>query len=343
MKISQIAQYVGGAAIAAGALFIFFRDVNPAMLAQQIAATSPIAIVGACALTVVTLFFRALRWKVMLPRTPGTHTRELFSTTMIGFMVNNILPARIGEAVRAFFLWKRNGYSLVTAVGSLIAERIIDLFAYSLFFIIPVFTLPQLAHSNAKIFNLSFGNSLKDGAIFLSACWGVAGVCLLLYYIKPSVAKAVVKFFLKFVPGFACKTIRQILVDLVANLDWIFDLKRVGLVVLLTGAVSFCYPPIVMLLVGHKAAIGLLGGMFGQAFASLGAAIPLVPGYIGTLHAALSMGLGLVGVDKDTAKVVAILYHASGYVTVTVLGLIFFFRSKISFKDMSGAANSIKK
>jgi uncharacterized membrane protein YbhN (UPF0104 family) len=83
--------------------------------------------------------------------------------------------------------------------------------------------------------------------------------------------------------------------------------------------------------------------LFAQAAAAFGAAIPLAPGYVGTLHAALLQGLVTFGFDPEKGRAVAILYHALCYVPVTLLGLIFFFQTRLSFKELSSARESIEK
>ena len=77
--------------------------------------------------------------------------------------------------------------------------------------------------------------------------------------------------------------------------------------------------------------------------APLGAAIPLSPGYVGTLHAVLKQGLVLCGIDTNRAIAVATLYHATGYVTVTVTGLYYYFKMKISFREIGKAKEELGK
>jgi uncharacterized membrane protein YbhN (UPF0104 family) len=56
---------------------------------------------------------------------------------------------------------------------------------------------------------------------------------------------------------------------------------------------------------------------------------------VGTLHAVLLQGLLLCGLTREKAIAIAILYHAIPYCTITILGLYYFFRMRVSFKDIS--------
>jgi uncharacterized membrane protein YbhN (UPF0104 family) len=74
----------------------------------------------------------------------------------------------------------------------------------------------------------------------------------------------------------------------------------------------------------------------------MGAAIPLAPGFVGTLHAVLLQGLLFCGLDRDKAVAVTILYHAIPYCAVTALGLFFFLRMKLNFKELTGTKRTDK-
>jgi len=91
---------------------------------------------------------RSLRSALLLPVCSPAQKKNLFPILMISFMINNILPARMGEAARAMLLWKRNGYSGAVSVGSIILERILDTVVYMSTFFIPVFFVPGLAGSS---------------------------------------------------------------------------------------------------------------------------------------------------------------------------------------------------
>ena len=82
--------------------FIFFRSVKPKALWSHLSATPPWIIAAVFALTMLTLWLRSIRWGLILPPLKGDHLR-LFGLLMIGFMVNNFLPARLGEVTRVSF------------------------------------------------------------------------------------------------------------------------------------------------------------------------------------------------------------------------------------------------
>ena len=75
---------------------------------------------------VVDLMIRGLRWQRLLaPIHPVPYRRSL-GYLLIGYLANNVLPARLGELVRAHYLGDREGVSRTTTLGTIVVERVID-------------------------------------------------------------------------------------------------------------------------------------------------------------------------------------------------------------------------
>ena len=70
---------------------------------------------------------RAWRWQFLLIGVGHIPLRSLWSSIMIGFMGNNILPARLGELLRAYSLGRSAGVSRSAALASVVVERILDI------------------------------------------------------------------------------------------------------------------------------------------------------------------------------------------------------------------------
>ena len=50
----------------------------------------------------------------------------LFSTILIGFMANNVLPLRLGEFVRAYVIGRREKLSVSASFATIVIERVFD-------------------------------------------------------------------------------------------------------------------------------------------------------------------------------------------------------------------------
>jgi uncharacterized protein (TIRG00374 family) len=116
-------------------LYLAFRNVNFNELVEILETTNYLYVfigvfIGAIGGSIV----RSLRWGLMLaPIKPNIPFRSLFSTTIIGYMVNNLIP-RSGEVVRPYLLGKHEGISRTSAFATIIIERIIDTVQFLLIF-----------------------------------------------------------------------------------------------------------------------------------------------------------------------------------------------------------------
>ena len=325
MKFSRIVKIVIGIGIAALCLYIFLKDVDINNLLTELKSVKISPLIVMCLLIILTVYLRSLRWKYLLPDIPGTTKKYLFSNIMIGFMINNILPARIGEFARAFILWKKNLFPLATSLGTLIVDRVIDILVFSIFFIIPVFILPQCS-------------SLTVYAFIFTGITIFSIVCIVLYFLFQNTSIKFATWIISKLPEkFRDRTL-QICKELASTLIWLKSPKRALITICLSFLTLLCYPVMIIVLAGNSGIpFGFLEGMFAQAFAAFGAAIPLAPGYIGTIHAIMLQGLEILGMNADKARALIIIYHAVNYILITVLGLYFFFRMKLSIKEISTA------
>ena len=75
----------------------------------------------------ISFLFRAIRWSYILqPISPNINFFRLYPVIMVGYMANNLLPARLGEIVRAYYLSIRESVRTTTAIATILAERVFD-------------------------------------------------------------------------------------------------------------------------------------------------------------------------------------------------------------------------
>jgi glycosyltransferase 2 family protein len=337
MKLSKPLQFIIGIALAAGGLYIFFHNVDVERLKTELLSCKVHAVLLCASISMLTILIRALRWKVMLPDVENAYKKNLFPIVAISFMLNNILPARLGEAARVVLLWKKNRYSPAQSIGSIVMERIFDTLAFMSSFFIPVFFIKSIreAHVTGAIF---FGKNITIGMIAMLFAVCVTFVCaiLFIYTRMPETTGKAASFFLRFLPAGAGKKLNSIASEVFSNLQWIFSIKKVIMVIFYTTLMMLCYG-VIMAIITDRQGFTIAHGIFANSFAAMGAAIPLAPGFVGTLHAVLLQGLLFCGLDRDKAVAVTILYHAIPYFAVTALGLFFFFRMKLNLKEFSTA------
>ncbi|HEU5180027.1 MAG TPA: lysylphosphatidylglycerol synthase transmembrane domain-containing protein [Candidatus Polarisedimenticolia bacterium] len=116
--------------LSVGLIWFGFRDVHPSEVARSLSQAHVGYVVLAVILGLVSFFGRALRWRALTRHLkPAISLRNLFSCTVIGFMLSYILPGKIGELARPILLAGREGISKGSAIGTVAVARMMDFLA----------------------------------------------------------------------------------------------------------------------------------------------------------------------------------------------------------------------
>lgn len=107
-------------------LYLVFRKVNWAAMSEAFRGTNYWIVLAGALAGLGGFFLRAVDWTYLLAPVREFSALRLFSPVAIGYMTNNLLPARMGEFVRAYVIGKREGVSKSSALATIIVERIFD-------------------------------------------------------------------------------------------------------------------------------------------------------------------------------------------------------------------------
>jgi uncharacterized protein (TIRG00374 family) len=129
MPSGSILRAVIGIAISVAALAVVLGGTDLAETANVLSRANLRWVALAVVLMSFDLAFRALRWQRLLR--PIAHVRypPMLAYLLVGYLANNILPARLGELVRSHYLGDREGISRASALGTVVVERVVDLVA----------------------------------------------------------------------------------------------------------------------------------------------------------------------------------------------------------------------
>ena len=83
-------------------------------------------VIPAIALYFVAVYFRAIRWRYLLSPLGSFTLGRLYPVVVIGYMANNLLPARLGELVRSYYLARRERVSASATLATVAVERVYD-------------------------------------------------------------------------------------------------------------------------------------------------------------------------------------------------------------------------
>lgn len=328
-----------GLAVTVLLLWWALRDVAFGEVWARIREGDMLLLLAAVAVATAGFFIRALRWKVLLaPVRPDTRLRSRFAAVSIGFMANNILPARVGEFARAYAFSRLEPVSASAAFGSLVVERFLDGVVLLLFLVLPVLT-PGFPSTGV----LSEG----FGAVALrAAVAAVAAVLLLLVFMAvfPRVFVRMAERVAVLLP----RTVARPVVDaLEAFLDSVAILRNPRLLLLgFAWTLAFWTWHGLSFWLGMMAFgidTGFVSAIFTEAVVGFGVAIPSAPGFVGTFHASADFALsGVYGVAAPDSLAFAFGYHFGGWVPITLIGLWYAGRLGLSLGDMGAAEERVE-
>jgi glycosyltransferase 2 family protein len=118
---------VVGIAISILAFALVFRSVDPGVTARILSEAAPGWVLLVAAFLVVDVLVRAVRWRRLLAPIRDVPFGATLAYLLIGYLANNVLPARLGELVRCHYLGDRQGLSRTTALGTVVVERVVDI------------------------------------------------------------------------------------------------------------------------------------------------------------------------------------------------------------------------
>lgn len=329
---------LAGIIVSGAALYLALRRVPFADLISYLAAIDYGWVLLSGALALPCYVLRALRWRILLESRQKFGFWQVFHPLMIGFMLNSILPGRIGEAARPYILTRKEGLPFTTGLATVAIERLMDMGFLIL--------LSAAVLSNLNIppdFTISFGNYQLNPGTLSSIGKGLVRLCLvvmggILLIVLPLTRSLIQKLIL-----FAPEIIPFIPKALKHRLKETFSQTLVGWIDLFAAGFSLLKKPVKIFhcliltaliwagtaLTFYVMAKGCPGVelTYFQSIAlmviiCLFIALPSAPGYWGLWEAGGVFGLSLFGVPAGIAAGYTLTNHFIQLFPVIIIGLI---------------------
>ncbi len=317
-----------GIVISAVLLFLVFRNVDVAEFKQAMREANYLYVIPAVLLTLLSLWIRAFRWRFLLLPIKSIRIGRLYSATMIGFMANNLLPARLGEFVRAYILGTKENVGKSSCFATIVVERIFDGITLLLFLAIVMtfysFSSPKWIYNTAYAVIAGYILVILFLIVLKTRTQDVIRITGRLFRPFPEKAgRVVIKTLQSFVVGLKIlQSLPNIILSFVLSLFvW---LPNVLLIHLLLKSVGIELP--------FSVAFVVLAGL------GLGVVLPSAPGFVGTVQFVCVVSLALFAVPKSQALSFSIIYHASVFIPVTVVGLAYLAAEGMSLREIRSSA-----
>ena len=335
-----------GIAISGAMLLFFVTQLDAGEMVTLLTEANYFYLIPAVGLYFLGVLFRAFRWQFLLNPMRRVPVRRLYPVVVIGYTANNLLPMRLGELVRSYYLARRENLSTSSALGSVAVERVFD--GLTLIALVSL-TAPLLlllgefdwtagisqsaAIALAAVVVLAFGGLLVFFTLLASWPGFEAAVARLLRLIPGKPGRLAVSFFASFVsalgilnsprkhlaliglslPIWVCEFLVYFLVSYSFNIGAYFDSLGVYLL-----------------------AIGLL-----TATSNLATGIPSAVGGIGPFEVVAQQTLIALGIGATVAGAYSVFVHLVAlWLPVNIVGIaiiiVILARQSISLKQLLG-------
>lgn len=305
-----------GVAVSAGAIWLLLRQVDLRLVGHALAQARLPFLLLATVMYFVSMSLRAWRWSILLRPVKQLGVRDVWPVTALGYAGNLVLPARLGELLRAAVIRSR-GVSAGSALATIAAERMIDGLATVAIVLFTTRLLPESAPqwliSAGRVAVIVFGAGLAILFVMLLARPLVArlldAISERIHWLATPAGWA-----LRFVDGLAVLRSPGLLARIlvITALAWVASITEYWLAMAAMGI--------------HLPAAG---AAFSISAIALSSAIPAAPGYVGTQELVGVTVLGLWGVPAELALAASLAFHVIEIVPIGIVGLIVAWREGV--------------
>lgn len=343
-------------------LYLFARGQNWSNVWAEMKGAHLGWVILAAILSVNSVLIRAFRWQALLGE-PKISVAKLFMIANIGFMGNSIFPARMGELIRPFLVWRYTPHAFSTALATIVVERVYDLMGLllCLAFVFAVFPFPP--HPGAPL-------ATTELSLSISADQGISKEMMNqdpLVYIKELANLGVYVFLVLFggigvmsyAPEWSLKIARIVFKPLPQKiteklLKAIESFEKGAVTFRKPAAFFYCvmwtiilwvsiaFSELIVLWALGVHSVSMAGALFLMVGICFAVMFPQAPGYLGVYQ--LAVWLILVktfSIDSTVATAAAWIMWLSQCPSVTLAGFISLLIMGISFKEISHVREEI--
>jgi len=303
---------------------LFLRATHPVQIKNALEEANYWYLIPAFAVLLCAISARCVRWSVLMRPVAKMSPARLFPYAIIGYMANNLLPARAGEVVRAYVLGDREDVSKMGTFGTIAVERLFDGC---------ILVLMLLIAGSYVGFN---DPKLRIIAVAASVFFLAAVVGFYVLTLSEERARRVIHWLVRLLPDRFEEAAEGIADSLVGSLRSVHDPRSLGLV-LLFSVIAWTIEAGAYAVIGQgfHLGVGFPNYVLLLAAANLAIIIPTFFGGTGPFEWAAKLTLVGAGVSSNVAGAYAIIAHSLVLVPTTILGLILLWSFGVSFRRMS--------
>lgn len=321
-------QFWVGLALSAGFLYLALRGLGIRDIWEPLKSARYWWLLPGVGVYFVGVWVRSWRWHYLLRPVKSVSTPKIFPIVAIGYMGNNIYPARAGEILRAVVLKRKEDISISASLATIVVERVFDGVVMLGFVFL---NLPELATLTGTS---GFIGNIQTLALWGSAAFiGVLAVFLAAAMFPVQAEKVITKLIQILLPEKFRVKVTDIVLRFLNGLESLRSPKE-AIMVLLTSIVIWLLETGKYWLVMHAFdfQVSFFALMLMNGIVNLATTIPSAPGYVGTFDAPGIAVLTAYGVDQGVAAGYTLVLHAALWLPITLLGAYYMMREGIRWR-----------
>jgi len=321
-------QFWVGIALSAGFLYLALRGLGIRDIWEPLKSARYWWLLPGVGVYFIGVWVRSWRWHYLLRPVKSVSTPKIFPIVTIGYMGNNIYPARAGEILRAFVLKRKEGISISASLATIVVERVFDGVVMLGFVFL---NLPELATLTGTS---GFIGNIQTLALWGSAAFLGALAVFLAAAMFPALAeKVTIKFIQILLPEKFRVKANDIMLRFLNGLESLRS-PREAIMVLLTSIVIWLLETgkYWFVMQAFDFQVSFFALMLMNGIVNLATTIPSAPGYVGTFDAPGIAVLTAFGVDQGVAAGYTLVLHAALWLPITLLGAYYMLREGIRWR-----------
>jgi len=315
-------QFWAGLVISVIFLYLALRGLNFNQVWQSLQTANYWWLIPGVIVYFMGVWARAWRWHFLLRPLKPISTRKMFPIVTIGYMGNNIYPARAGEVLRAVVLNKHEGIPISASLATVFIERVFDGVVMLGFVFL---NLPELARLTG---DSGFIGNIRTLSLWGAGAFSGALVVFLLAAAFPLAAEKILeKTIIRLLPLRFREKVLGITRRFLSGLESLRS-PREALMVFLTSVVIWLFETgkYWFVMQAFPFNVSFFALMLMNGIVNLATTLPSAPGYVGTFDAPGIALLTAYGVPGEIAAGYTLVLHVALWLPITILGAYYFAR-----------------
>jgi glycosyltransferase 2 family protein len=315
-QLSRGLLLIGGTVLGVVLFVLLLRSVDLGRLGSDFSNAEYAVLIIAAPLFLINFFLRIPRWGLLFGKDPPNFD-TLFGATNVGYAINFLLPARLGDIVRAYWIRDRTDYGMFQTLSTIALERVTDGMTLVLLLVIMAPTV-------------AFPRKLLGPALLVGAGFVVAFVVMMvLAYGATRDGHPLSRFLTRLEAGRGA-VIAGIVRQLAAGLRVLHSTRAILLLVGYTAGIWASNSILLWLVLkAFHIEVPVTAGFLLTAVLNLGMAVPSTPGYIGVYDFLFVLMFQLYHMPKKPALAAALGMHAIAFIPFAVVGIVYLARAGV--------------